>query len=189
MRIVAGRWRGRVLKSPRGRDVRPTTDRVKEALFSILGGDALAGAVFVDLCCGAGGLAAEALSRGAGRVILVDRDRASLEIAGANLELCGATPGTYDLVRRDCLSWLDDWTPPAGPWLLVADPPYRTPLPWAILEKVVELAAADGFRAAVVEHSSREEPVATGVDRTALRLETRHYGQSGLTILRPGPEQ
>ena len=62
MRVIAGRWRGRRLATLRGDRVRPTADRVKEALFSILGPE-LTGAVVLDLCCGTGGLGVEALSR------------------------------------------------------------------------------------------------------------------------------
>ena len=64
MRVITGSWRGRKLKSPSGQDIRPTTDRVKEAMFSMLG-PAVADSLVIDLCCGAGGLGIEALSRGA----------------------------------------------------------------------------------------------------------------------------
>jgi 16S rRNA (guanine966-N2)-methyltransferase len=182
MRVIAGRWRGRVLKSPRTDAVRPTTDRVKEAMFSIVG-SRITGAVFVDLCCGAGGLAIEALSRGARRAILVDTSRASLDLARANLELCGAESASFELVRGDCLRWLESWTPPAAPWLLAADPPYRSDLPWAILDKVRTLASAEGFQLAMVEHESTSRP--PGDDD----LESRRYGQSTLTLVRPQQPQ
>lgn len=184
MRVVAGKWRGRVLRSPRGLAVRPTTDRVKEAMFSILG-PPLAGSVFVDLCCGAGGLAVEALSRGASRVILVDSSRPSLELARANLELCGAAAGSYQLVRADVLVWLGQWEPPAGPWHLVADPPYQSELPWTILEQLTRLSARPGFRLGLVEHGAAGRGGSGPGQALAAGLEIRRYGKSALVVVRP----
>ncbi len=109
MRVIAGLWRGRVLKSPSGDSVRPTTDRVKEAMFSILGPQ-ISGSLVVDLCSGSGGLGIEALSRGAEKVIFVDQAPGALKVTRANLELCGAPPFSFELARRDALKWLADWT-------------------------------------------------------------------------------
>lgn len=184
MRVIAGKWRGRVLRSPRGEAVRPTADRVKEALFSMLAPD-LPGALFVDLCCGAGGLALEALSRGADQALLIDTSGRSLEVARTNLELCGAEAGTYQLVRADCLRWLDGWIPPGSPWLVVADPPYDSPLPWAILTRLAQLADTPGFRVAVVEHRSAGDSTQLPELPPGLDLSLRRYGQSSLAIVRP----
>lgn len=71
MRIIAGKHRGRVLKEFKGREIRPTSDRAKEALFNILQFD-IAGSEFLDLYSGTGGIGLEALSRGAERVVFVD---------------------------------------------------------------------------------------------------------------------
>jgi len=79
MRVIAGMWKGRRLKSPSGDEVRPTTDRVKEALFNILGPD-VRDCLFLDLCCGAGGLGIEALSRGAAGAVFIDLSRKSLAL-------------------------------------------------------------------------------------------------------------
>ncbi len=98
MRVIAGSWKGRRLKSPASDAVRPTTDRVKEALFNILGPD-VTGCLFVDLCCGAGGLGIEALSRGAAGAIFVDQAPRSLNSARANLEICGAD---FERIRTQC---------------------------------------------------------------------------------------
>lgn len=184
MRVVAGKWRGRVLKSPRGDVVRPTTDRVKEAMFSILGPD-IVDAVFIDLCCGAGGLAVEALSRGAFKVILVDNSRKALDLARANLELCRAKKGSFELVRSDAVSWMVNWKPPAAPWFLAADPPYRSELPGAILEQMTRLARSADFRVGIIEHGSREDLVSEDAPEVPLTLDTRRYGKSTLTLIRP----
>ena len=87
MRVVAGRLGGRRLRAPRGRDTRPTSDRVREALFSMLG--PLEGARVLDLFGGSGALAIEALSRGAQAATLVERDGGAIEVIRANLEALG----------------------------------------------------------------------------------------------------
>lgn len=88
MRVTGGSERGRQLKTPPGSSVRPTSDKVKQALFNILG-DRVAGAVFLDLFAGAGGIGIEALSRGAERVMFVDVSRDSLTVVKQNIEELG----------------------------------------------------------------------------------------------------
>jgi 16S rRNA (guanine966-N2)-methyltransferase len=100
MRVVAGELRGRRLLAPRGHRVRPTSDRVREAIFSALG--EVGGARVLDLYSGTGALAIEALSRGAGPATLVDRDtRAAL----GNVRNLGLDD-RVELVRSDVLAWL-----------------------------------------------------------------------------------
>jgi 16S rRNA (guanine(966)-N(2))-methyltransferase RsmD len=103
MRVIAGDLGGRQLVAPRGWKVRPTSDRAREAIFSVLG-DRVGGARVLDLYCGTGALAIEALSRGAARATLVDRDtRAAL----GNVENLGL--GTrVELVRADVARWLEN---------------------------------------------------------------------------------
>ena len=89
MRIVAGRWRGRTLRAPKGQSVRPTLDRVREAVFSILGGR-VAGRAVLDLFAGTGAMALEALSRGASSAVLVEADPRVFEVLRRNVESLGA---------------------------------------------------------------------------------------------------
>ena len=77
MRVIAGKHRGRVLKEFKGREIRPTSDRAKEALFNILQFD-IAGCAFLDLYSGTGGIGLEAISRGAEKVVFVDNSRESV---------------------------------------------------------------------------------------------------------------
>ncbi len=178
MRVVAGRWRGRKLLPPAGDAIRPTADRVKEALFSILG-PRVEGAVFVDLCCGSGALGIEALSRGAARAVLVDEAPEALALARANLARCGAEPSSFTLEQADAARWLERWRPGAGtPWLLVSDPPYRASVAASILTALRAGAPWPGCRALVVEHGSAAEvgmPDAEGWQR-------RRYGQASLVL-------
>ncbi|HEY8463714.1 MAG TPA: 16S rRNA (guanine(966)-N(2))-methyltransferase RsmD [Bacillota bacterium] len=84
MRVITGKYRGRVLKGPKHAGVRPTADRVKEALFNIIG-PKIAGADFLDLFAGTGGIGIEALSRGAQSVVFVDANAASIRLLKQNL--------------------------------------------------------------------------------------------------------
>ncbi|WP_062307161.1 16S rRNA (guanine(966)-N(2))-methyltransferase RsmD [Alicyclobacillus sendaiensis] len=99
MRIIAGRWRGIPLESPRGSAVRPTTDRVKESMFNLIPHQ-LEGLV-IDLFAGTGALGIEALSRGASRAIFVDKDSRSARLVRRNLDRVGA------LSQAEV--WVVDW--------------------------------------------------------------------------------
>ena len=117
MRVVAGEFKGRRLAAPRGRRTRPTADRVREAIFSMLGD--VSGARVLDLYAGSGALGIEALSRGAESAVFVERDRAALAALARNLEATGA-PG--EVRRQDVARFL---ARQEGTFDLVfCDPPY-----------------------------------------------------------------
>lgn len=123
MRVIAGDLKGQRLVAPRGWKVRPTSDRVREAVFSILG-DRVEGARVVDLYCGTGALAIEALSRGAASAVLVDRDTRP---ALGNVQRLGLEERA-ELVRADVGRWLGEVSASsaAGKFDLVfVDAPYR----------------------------------------------------------------
>ena len=123
MRIIAGAARGRRLRAPSSADVRPTGDRVREALFSSLQ-DRIPGARVLDLFAGTGALGLEALSRGAASVVLVERSGRNLALVRSNVEVV-ALPGA-EVVHGDALTVLRD--PPGSPYdLALLDPPYRMP--------------------------------------------------------------
>ena len=108
MRVIAGELKGRRLVAPRGWKVRPTSDRVREAVFSALGD--IDGAHVLDLYCGTGALAIEALSRGAASALLVDRDTRP---ALGNVERLGLRE-RVELVRADVIGWLESQAGIAG---------------------------------------------------------------------------
>lgn len=124
MRVIGGTARGRRLRAPRTAAVRPTADRVREAIFDVLGAlDAVEGAAVCDLFAGSGALGIEALSRGAASVVFVESDRLALETLRGNLETTGfATEPGVRVVRGDALAYLA--ARPAPVDLLFADPPY-----------------------------------------------------------------
>lgn len=123
MRITGGTGRGRRLKVPPG-GVRPTSDKVKQALFNIMGGR-VEEATFLDLFAGAGGIGIEALSRGARKVTFVDDSRESLKIIGRNVEQAGFA-ARAQLIFSKVESFLRK---PSGPFdIIFLDPPYAVEL-------------------------------------------------------------
>jgi 16S rRNA (guanine966-N2)-methyltransferase len=128
VRIVAGKHRGRRLDTPVGLDVRPTSDRTRQSLFNILshgdwmgdGRDALDGADVLDMFCGTGALALEALSRGAARAVFVDKARASLDMARRNAEMLGEAANSF-FIQGDAAKLP---RPPFAASLAFLDPPY-----------------------------------------------------------------
>jgi 16S rRNA (guanine966-N2)-methyltransferase len=122
MRVVAGEAGGRRLQAPPGSAIRPTSDRVREAVFSMLTSmGAVAGATAVDLFAGTGAMGIEALSRGAAAVTFVDSDPLALATVRANLAATGLAGDTATVVRADALAWLQG-APPFD--LALVDPPY-----------------------------------------------------------------
>ncbi len=170
MRIIAGEWKGRRLKALKGRDIRPTSDRVREAWMSALGPD-LPGARIVDLFAGSGALGLEALSRGALEVFFVERARGALRVLRRNVDLVGAGDRCR-ILSRDVYRFLD--RAEAGDFdIALADPPYGEGHAARLLERFRQVPFA---RALWVEHRWTDSiPDLAG-------LEQRRYGDTIITI-------
>ena len=125
LRVIAGAVRGRRLVAPPGDEIRPTKGIVREAMFSALDArGAIVDAAVLDLYAGTGALGLEALSRGAARAVLVERDRRALDAIGTNVEHTGFGARAR-VVRSDVAVFLADPAPPEAPFdLVLADPPY-----------------------------------------------------------------
>ncbi len=128
MRVIGGRSRGRRLAAKLPRSVRPTSDRVRESIFDILGSQGgVEGLHVVDLFCGSGALGVEALSRGAAAATFVDRDADALAAVRQNLHAVGLDAETVTLVRATLPAWLlsaQSVRPGSGFDLALCDPPY-----------------------------------------------------------------
>jgi len=123
VRVIAGTLGGRRLKAPRGTTTRPTSDRVKEALFALLGD--IAGARVLDLFAGAGGLGIEALSRGAARAVFIERDQRALRALRENVRALGLGAARAEVRAGDVLALLRTARGRAETYDLVfIDPPY-----------------------------------------------------------------
>ncbi|MDA8166056.1 MAG: 16S rRNA (guanine(966)-N(2))-methyltransferase RsmD [Desulfobacteraceae bacterium] len=184
MRIIAGTARGRRLAAPartKGKPpIRPTADRAREALFSILG-PAVAGARVLDLFAGTGALGLEALSRGAAYAVFVDRNREAVALIRENIRLCGFDDRAL-LIQRDLAKGLGFLAELAAPdfSLVFFDPPYGTGMAARL---VVELKKGKGLATGaivVAEDAPGEElPQASGT----LRLfDRRRYGDTGFWL-------
>ena len=171
MRVVAGEFRGRRLQAPRGRSTRPTADRVREALFSMLGD--VSGARVLDLYAGSGALGIEALSRGAASAVFVERDAAAVAAIRRNLEAVGA--GAADVRRQDVLRFLAAAT---GRFDLVfADPPYDS-APRLAAPLSAALPAVLDENALIVTESSKRTPL----ELTLPLARERTYGDTRIAI-------
>ena len=123
MRIIAGAYKGRNLKSPPSLDVRPTSDRLRETLFNVIA-PRIEDARFLDLCAGSGAVGIEALSRGASHATFVDRSRRSCTLIESNLELCRVPEDSRVIYCSEAYDFLRQTTLPA--WDIVYfDPPYK----------------------------------------------------------------
>lgn len=176
MRIIAGELKGQRLVAPKGWKVRPTSDRVREAVFSALG-DRVEGARVLDLYCGTGALAIEALSRGAERAVLVDQDTRP---ALGNVQRLGLAE-RVELVRADVGRWLGEVSsaPAAGKFDLVfVDAPYRLADPVSRhLNQHLPLLLAPNGRA-VIESGARRPLRIDSLEP----LRQRRYGAADVTI-------
>lgn len=162
MRIIAGKFRGRNLKSPPSLEVRPTSDRLRETLFNVIAAR-IAGARFLDLCAGSGAVGIEALSRGAAHVTFVDSSRKMCTLIKANLELCRIERSESDVIQSEAQGYLRRFVakqPDSGkPWdIIFLDPPYATnylPLLNAFGAQASSLLTENGLL--VLEHNHKNE--------------------------------
>ena len=184
MRVIAGKYKGRKLNSPEDSSVRPTTDKVKEALFSILTNE-IYGARVLDLFAGTGGLGIEALSRGASYCLFADASRKSLALLKSNLEHCEveeetrAVTGDYAKILRNLARRIENGL--EQPFdIILLDPPYEA----GYMDQAFRLIAEGGLLAGdgtiVAEHRKQEElpEIFHGFTRT----KERRYGVVKLSI-------
>jgi 16S rRNA (guanine966-N2)-methyltransferase len=179
MRVVAGTARGLRLDVPPGREVRPTADRVREAMFSALG-ERVHGATALDLFGGSGALGIEALSRGAALAVIVELKRRAAEVIAANIARTGQNERAR-LIRGDAMKVIPSLAAEGLVFDLVfVDPPYAGDLAVRALAAVVEAGLLGEGGVAVVEHD-RRNPFAAPAGLRIASLKT--YGDTALTCL------
>ena len=197
LRIIAGELGGRRLRTPAGRLTRPTADRVREALFNILGPPP-EGAAVLDLYAGSGALGIESLSRGAAHATFVEQDAQVCRTIATNLRELGLAERATVLGRpvRPALGQLAVRSPAAAFHWIFADPPYANSgtsgeLPWLLdLIGRSALLAPDGLL--IVERAARDaDAFASALAATpGLALhDRRRYGDTALSWYRPAPPE
>lgn len=176
MRIIAGQWRGRPLAAPKGEATRPTADRTREALFSMLASrvGSFEDLAVADLFAGSGALGFEALSRGAASCLFVEQDRAALDALRANAERLG--------VRADirAASVLALGPAPKPMDLILMDPPYGTGAGSVALDKLARLGWTGPATWVSIETAKAETVEVAGFTTETERI----HGKAKLTILR-----
>ena len=177
MRIIAGEWRGRKLAAPKGSATRPTGDRVRETLFSMLASrlGSFEELRVADLYAGSGAFGLEALSRGAAFACFVEQDERALAAIKSNVESFGASDRCRILARSAAS------LPPQEPFdLILADPPYSQGSGTLALEHILKAgwAASDSWIAIETERGGKVDPKGCIVEAE------RDVGRARLTLLR-----
>jgi 16S rRNA (guanine966-N2)-methyltransferase len=162
MRVIAGKYRSRPLRSLRGMDIRPTSDRLRETLFDVLcagNPEALAGSVWLDLYAGTGAVGIEALSRGAAMVYFAESSKAAAEVIAGNLKSLGVVDG-FQIARAEVSKALRQWES-AGVHsdYVFLDPPYRLRDEYPkTLNSLAESRLLSASSMVIAEHEKRFDP-------------------------------
>jgi 16S rRNA (guanine966-N2)-methyltransferase len=174
MRIIAGEYKGRNLKSPPSMNVRPTSDRLRETLFNVIA-PVIEDSRFLDLCAGSGAVGIEALSRGASHVTFVDRSRRMCKLIEANVQLCRIPEEKWEIYCSEANEFLRS---AETPWDIVFfDPPYKD-------DYVKTLKLLSNNALVIAEHHHKTElPEAIGGLKLTRILK---QGDSSLSFFRHG---
>src|SRR5438105_808362 len=159
MRVIAGKYRGRKLKSPPSIQTRPTSDRLRETLFNILA-PRIEGARFLDLCAGSGAVGIEALSRGAAHVTFVDQSKKMCALIEANLDMLNVDENQVAVVQIEASEFLRKRAQRTADWfdIIFFDPPYAADYAEVLnyaADHIEQLLANHGVT--VVEHHKKRE--------------------------------
>jgi 16S rRNA (guanine966-N2)-methyltransferase len=184
MRIISGTSKGRRLATPPGRGIRPTSDRVKGSIFNSLGGD-VAGKRVLDLFAGTGNLGCEALSRGAQRVVFVEKGKHALRVINKNLLVCGLHVSA-EILNTDVNRAIRILYERGEVFdLLLMDPPYRQGFVQSTLRELETRPIYDEESILVVQHD-RREPLPDISGRWTI-LRQRRMGDTLTSFLRLKP--
>ncbi len=176
MRIISGQWRGRPLTAPKGDATRPTADRTREALFSMLTSrlGSFEGLAVGDFFAGSGALGFEALSRGAASCLFVEQDKPALDAIRANGDRLGIRPD----IRPSSVLSLGSAAKPLD--LIFMDPPYGTGAGQVALDKLGRLGWTNAASWISIETDKREDVVVKGFTIDTVR----DCGKARITLLR-----
>ena len=180
MRIIAGQHKGRQLKSFKGTDIRPTSDRVREAIFNVLG-ESIADSTVLDLFCGTGALGIEALSRGAKSVVFVDSSSRAVDIVKSNLEMIDCLSKTK-IIKSDAVRYLRRKATEQEQFdIIFCDPPYRDDVYGSVLDIISTNSVLSPHGVLVLEFAVSKE---MGIVPEGIELiKTKIYGDTKVSFL------
>lgn len=182
MKVIGGDYKGRIIEMPK--DIRPTSDKVRKALFEILKG-CIKGARFLDLYCGSGAIGIEALSRGAEKAAFIDDNRSCISILKRNLAKLGILQGLYDIYSKDCIDAIRRGGTMCRPYDIVfLDPPYYKDLAKNTLKRLSDCDILTPNALVIAEVFKKESlPEELGVFR---KIRSCKYGDTVLEFYRLG---
>ncbi|BBH20919.1 rRNA methyltransferase [Paenibacillus baekrokdamisoli] len=186
MRVIAGTAKGRALKAVPGTNTRPTTDKVKEAIFSMIG-PYFDGGLVLDLFAGTGGLGIEALSRGADRAVFVDLEGASIDVIKHNVQAAGLGASS-EIYRNEALRAVKALEKRGKAFRIVfLDPPYRMKEMDSLMQELAQRNLLEANAMIVIEHDAAHRyPEAFSFYE---QMKHTQYGDTAVTIYRYRPEE
>lgn len=183
LRVIGGKAKGRLLKVPTGSKIRPTSDKVRESLFNIIGPADVTGAIFIDLFAGCGAVGIEALSRGAEHVIFVESNPKHARIIRENIERCGFQQST-EVVLGDVLLMLDRMKLQRSSYnIIFADPPYDYPKRKILLPRIIDSVNIVDYGFLIFEHATKDV-MPQEIDEYLDLYGNYIYGDTTLTVYR-----
>jgi 16S rRNA (guanine(966)-N(2))-methyltransferase RsmD len=180
MRIIGGKFKSRLISMPKGVDIRPTQDKVREAIFNIMGD--IAGRSVLELFAGSGAFGIEAISRGAGHVTFVDNNPRCIEQIKRSLESLEIDGGQYDVIRADAVKIIPKMRAQDKKFNIVfLDPPYYKELAKNCLLSINSYDILARIGLVLVEHFKKD---ILPTDLDGLRfIQERRYGDTIVTLL------
>ena len=181
IRIIAGKYKGRKLKVPQGMHIRPSSDKLREGLFSMLSVLAdIESMIFLDLFAGTGALGLEALSRGAKKVIFIEASRKNMSILKQNIESISLEKKCFEIVKNSSSIWLSKFKDPGHPCVVFLDPPFSGNEYEPILNKLDVLQSIRAGSLIVVESNQSRKIF---FPKSMILLKHRRFGSVNLNIL------
>jgi 16S rRNA (guanine966-N2)-methyltransferase len=182
MRIIGGEFRSRLIEMPKGVDIRPTQDKVRQAVFNVLGND-LTGSNVLELFAGSGAFGIEAISRGAKYVTFVDNNSICIKTIRKNLESLGVEDGKFEIIWANALSILSRLEKEGNSYdLIFMDPPYYKNIARKCLSNIDAYDILAPHSLVVIEHFKKDS---LALDLSTLVLEKeKQYGDTLISIFR-----
>jgi 16S rRNA (guanine966-N2)-methyltransferase len=182
MRIIGGEFRSRLIEIPKGVEIRPTQDKVRQAIFNVLGND-LTGLNVLELFAGSGAFGIEAISRGARYVTFVDNNSICIKTIRKNLESLGVEDGKFELIWANALSILSRLEKEGNAYdLIFLDPPYYKNIARKCLSNIDAYDILSPHSLTVIEHFKKDN---LALDLSNLVLEKeKQYGDTVISIFR-----